>query len=65
MCGGEPMADYLHGAYGTLFPACAGVNPAAQGSVCHPRPFPRMCGGEPKVEASKVDGVIFSPHVRG
>ena len=49
----------------SLFPACAGVIPAANCERVVATSFPRMCGGDPRSMMITILILRFSPHVRG
>ena len=48
-----------------LFPAYAGVILKLVISNLPKKPFPRICGGDPKKRADAGLPVDFSPHMRG
>ena len=48
-----------------LFPAYAGVIPGSCGATSRPKPFPRIRGGDPKLEDYMEKKSAFFPHARG
>ena len=49
----------------SLFPAHAGVIPAASLMALEVMAFPRTCGGDPAPDYQPDDQTHFSPHMRG
>ena len=48
-----------------LFPAYAGVILKQNLKICSPFPFPRVCGGDPRVNIRPMSMLFFSPRMRG
>ena len=65
MGGGDPFQIAAAPIAAALFPAWAGVIPAAQRAVVAQFAFPRMGGGDPGLTCECVPHGIFSPHGRG
>ncbi len=49
----------------SLFPAYAGVIPSPGMLYMGIGPFPRICGGDPKLLGGNMAESSFSPHMRG
>ena len=49
----------------SLFPAYAGVIPLDFWHYADNYTFPRICGGDPKLDKQLSDAARFSPHMRG
>ena len=48
-----------------VFPAYAGVNPAAADIAARMASIPRVCGGEPFYTSGSLVSDLYSPRMRG